>query len=196
MAPYQQGLRNQRLQSSMCLLSDAVFMCLARRDAARAQAVMIEHGPKPRCQITPTAGFQLMGRRRQIVAAQDVRHPAECPQRALHAGGEGFERLAERYGHPRPMAVAEHKLKQQMRKGIAGDRHVEISRMREVDRRLATGHGDLLEEHLRLDAVTRPPVAKAPLQRPRLTRMKLLGVPRPQHLQYQLRFEDALEVAY
>ena len=55
----------------------------------------------------------------------------------------------------------------------------EIGGMREIDRRLATGHGDLLEEHLGLDAVPRPPVAKASLQRPRLTRVKLLRVTRP-----------------
>ncbi|HUU35765.1 MAG TPA: hypothetical protein VMW48_16980 [Vicinamibacterales bacterium] len=67
--------------------------------------------------------------------------------------------------------------------------------MREVDRRLAPGDGDLLEEHLGLDAVPRPPVAKAPLQRPRLARMEPLGVACPQHLQHQLRFEDALDVA-
>ena len=67
--------------------------------------------------------------------------------------------------------------------------------MREIDRRFASGHGDLLEEHLGLDAVARPPVAKAPLQGPRLPRVKLLRVARPQHLQHPLRFEDALEVA-
>jgi len=42
--------------------------------------------------------------------------------------------------------------------------------------------------------VSRAPVAKSPLQRPRLPRVKLLGVAHPQHLQHQLRFEDALEV--
>ena len=179
----------------MRLLGDAVFMRPARRDAARAHPVVLEHGAKARRQIPPTTGFQLVGRGRQIVAAQDGRHAAERPQRALHAGGQRLKRFAERDRHPRPVAVTEHELKEQVRKRIAGDRHAEVGRMREIDRRLATGHGDLLEEHLGLDAVPRPPVAKAPLQRPRLPRVKLLRVARPQHLQHPLRFEDALEVA-
>jgi hypothetical protein len=67
--------------------------------------------------------------------------------------------------------------------------------MREIDRRFATWYRDLLEEHLGLDAVPRPPVTKAPLEGPRLPRVKLLGVPRAQDLQHELRFEDALRVA-
>ena len=154
----------------MRLLGDAVFMRPARRNPARAHAVVLEDGAKARRQIPPTTGFQLVGRGRQIVAAQDGRHAAERPQRALDAGGQRLKRFAERDRHPRPVAVTEHELKQQVRKRIAGDRHAEVGRMREIDRRLATGHGDLLEEHLGLDAVPRPPVAKASLQRPRLPR--------------------------
>ena len=67
--------------------------------------------------------------------------------------------------------------------------------MREINRRLPPGHGDLLKEHLGLDAMPRPPVAEPPLQRPRLPRVKLLRVSRAQDLQHQLRFEDALRVA-
>ena len=170
MAPHEQRLRDQRLQPAMRLLGDAVFMRAARRDPARAHPVVLEHGAKARRQIAPTTGFQLVGRGRQIVAAQDGRHAAERPQRALHAGDQRLERFAERDRHPRPVAVTEHELEEQVRKRIAGDRHAEVGRVREVDRRLATGHGDLLEEHLGLDAVPRPPVAKAPLQRPRLAR--------------------------
>ena len=195
MAPHEQRLRDQRLQAAMRLLGDAIFMRPARRDATRAHPVVLEHRAKARRQIAPTTGFQLVGRGRQIVAAQDRRHAAERPQRALHAGGQRLERLAERDRHPRPVAVTEHELKEQVRKRLAGDRHAEVGRVREIDRRLATGHGDLLEEHLGLDAVPRPPVAKPPLQRPRLPRVKLLRIARPQHLQHQLRFEDALEVA-
>ena len=67
--------------------------------------------------------------------------------------------------------------------------------MGEIDRRLAPRNGDLLENHLGLDAVLRPPIAKAALERPGLPRVKLLGVARPQHLQHPLRFEHALGVA-
>jgi hypothetical protein len=61
-------------------------------------------------------------------------------------------------------------------KRIAGNRDAEVGRMREIDRRLATTDGHLLEEHLGLDAMPRPPVAKAPLQRPRLPWVKLLRI--------------------
>ncbi len=142
----------------MRLLGDAVFMRPARRNPARAHPVVLEHGAKARRQIPPTTGFQLVGRGRQIVAAQDRRHAAERPQRALDAGDQRLKRLPERDRHPRPVAVTEHELEQQVRERIAGDRHAEVGRMREIDRRLATGHGDLLEEHLGLDAVPRPPV--------------------------------------
>ena len=48
MAPHEQRLRDQRLQSSMRLLGDAVFMRAARRDPARAHPVVLEHGAKAR----------------------------------------------------------------------------------------------------------------------------------------------------
>jgi hypothetical protein len=179
----------------MGLLGDPVFMRPARRNAAGAHAVVLEDGAKARGQIPPTRGFQLVGRGRQIVAPQDRRDPTQRPQRALDARRQRLKRFAERDRHPCPVAVTEHKLKQQMRKRLARNRHAEIRGMREIDRRLPTGHRDLLEEHLGLDPVPRPPVAKAPLQRPRLPRVKLLGVPRPQDLQHPLRFEDALAVA-
>jgi len=38
---------------------------------------VLEHGAKARRQIASTTGFQLVGRSRQIVAAQNGRHPAE-----------------------------------------------------------------------------------------------------------------------
>ena len=43
------------------------------------------------------------------------------------------------------MAVTEHELEQQVRERIAGDRHAQVGAMREIDRRLATGDGDLLD---------------------------------------------------
>ena len=173
MAPHEQRLRDQRLQAAMGLLGDAIFMRAARRDPAGAHPVVLEHRAKARRQIAPTTRFQLVRRGRQIVAAQHRRDPAERPQRALHAGHERLEGLAERDRHPRPVAVAEDELKEQVRQRLAGDRHAQVGRVREIDRRLATRHGDLLEEHLGLDAVPRPPVAKPPLQRPRLPRLKL-----------------------
>jgi hypothetical protein len=195
MAPHQQRLRDQRLQAAMRLLGDAVFMRPARRNAARAHPVVLQHRAEARRQIPSIAGFQLVGRGRQIVTPQDGRHCAERPQRALDTGRQRLKGFAERDRHPRPVAITEHELKQQVREGLAGDRHAEVGRMREIDRGFATGHRDLLEEHLGLDAVLRPPIAKAPLERPLLPRVKLLRVARPQHLQHPFRFEDALGVA-
>ncbi len=86
MAPCEQGLRDQRFQTSMRLLGDAVFVGPARRDPRRAHPVMIKHGAEARREVAPAAHLELVGRRRQIVAAQDVRDATERPQRALHAG--------------------------------------------------------------------------------------------------------------
>ena len=194
MPAHEQRLRDERLQATMRLLGDAVFMRAARRDPTRAQPVVIEDRAKAGRQIAPTTGFQLVGRGRQIVAAQDVGHAAERPQRPLDAGHQRLKRFAEGHRHPRPVAVTEHELKEQVRERIAGDRHAQVGPVREVDRRLATRDGDLLEEHLGLGAMLRPPLAKPPLQRPRLARMKLLRVARAQQLQHQLRFEHAFGV--
>lgn len=179
----------------MRLLGHAVFMRPAGRDPAGAQPVVLEPGPETAREVAPLPDFQLVGRGRQIVAAQHLGDAAERPQGPLDAGRERLKRFAERHRHPRPVAVAEHELEQQVRERIAGDRHAEVGPVREIDRRLAPGHRHLLEEHLGLDAVPRPPVAKAPLQRPRLAGMKLLRVPRAQQLHHPFRFEDALHVA-
>ena len=179
----------------MRLLGDAIFMRAPRRNPARSDPVVLEHRAKARRQIAPTTGFQLVRRGRQIVAAQHRRDAAERPQRALDPGHERLEGFPKRHRHPRPVAVAEDELKEEVRQGLAGDRHAQVGRVREIDRRFATRHGDLLEEHLGLDAVPRPPVAKPPLQRPRLPRLKLLRIALAQHLQHHLGLEDALEVA-
>ena len=195
MAAHDQRLRDERLQTAMRLLGDAVFVGASRRDAARAHAVMIEDRAKARRERATAAGFQLVGGGREIVAPHHVRHPAQRPERALHASDERLERLAERHHHPRPVAVAQYPLKEQMRKRLTGDRHAQVGGVGEIDRGLAPRHGHLLEEHLRLDAVSRAPVAKTALERARLPRMKLLRVPRPQQLQHQLRFEHTLGIA-
>jgi hypothetical protein len=190
-----QRLRDQRFQTSMRLLGHTIFMRLARCNPARSQPVVLEHGAEARCQIAPTTGFQLVRRSREVVAAQHRGGAAERPQRTLDPCHERLEGFPERHCHPCPMAVAEDELKQQVRQGLAGDRHAQVGPVREIDRRFATRYGDLLEEHLGLDTVARPPVAKPPLQRPRLARLKLLGIALAQHLQHHFGLEDALEVA-
>ena len=137
----------------MRLLGDAVFMRATGRDAAGAHPVVLEDRAKPRRQIAPATMFQLVGRGGQIVAAQHGRHAAERPDRALQAGHQRLERLAEGHGHPAPPAVTQDTLEEQMRQRLAGDRHPEVGAVGEVDRRLAPGHGHLLEIHLGLRAV-------------------------------------------
>jgi hypothetical protein len=95
---------------------------------------VLEDCAKARRQIPTTTGFQLVGRGGQIVTAEDVWHGAERPQRSLDAGGERLKRFPERDRHPRPVAVTEHELEEQVRKWIAGDRDAEIGRMREINR--------------------------------------------------------------
>ena len=195
MAAHEQGLRHQRFQASMRLLRNAILVGAAGRDPTRADPIVLEHRPEPRRQRAATTDFQLVRRGRQIVAAQHGGGAAERPQRALDAGHERLEGLAKRHGHPGPMAVAENEFKQEMRQGLAGDRDAEIRTVREVDRGFAPRDRHLLEEHLRLDAVAGTPVAKSPLQRPRLAQLELVGIPLPEDLQHELRFEDALHVA-
>ena len=99
----------------MRLLGDAVFVRSPGRDPAGAHPVVLEHRAKPRRQLAPATVFQLVGRRREIVAAQHRRHAAERPDRALQPGHQRLERLAERDGHPAPPAVAQNELEEQMR---------------------------------------------------------------------------------
>ena len=80
------------------------------RDPRRAQPVVIQHLLKPRRQLAPTAAFQLVRRRRQVVVTKHRRHRAQRPQRALQAGHQRLERLAQRQPDIRPLAVAEHPL--------------------------------------------------------------------------------------
>jgi hypothetical protein len=56
----------------MRLLGDAVFMRPTWRDPARAHPVVLEDGSEADGQLAPPAGFELVGRGRQIVAAQDI----------------------------------------------------------------------------------------------------------------------------
>ena len=133
--------------------------------------------------------------RRQIVAAQHLRDRPERPEGALQSGHQRLEGLAERQRGPGPPAVAQHEIEQQMRERDAGDRHAQVRRVREVDRRLAAGHRDLLEVHLRLRPMQRPPVPKAPLQCPHVSRLKSIGGFCEQRRQHELGFEHALRVA-
>ena len=196
MAPHEQRLRDQRLQAAMRLLGDAVFMRPPRRDAARAHAVVLEHGAKARSSDPGHYCVSARGSRptncrcagrpvpRRAPTARLAR-PPPAPQTSRRtrspptsSGCNCSTNSKSRCGNGSPAIVTP--------RSVACVKSIAASR---------PGHGDLLEEHLGLDAVPRPPVAKPPLQRPRLARMKLLRVARPQHLQHPLRFEHALRVA-
>src|SRR4051812_14321473 len=106
--------------------------------------------------MTPGSATARANRSANRASWVDMRSPSRvvvtrCRAAGLRYNGrQRLKRFAERDRHPRPVAVTEHELEQQMRKGIARNRHAEVGRMREIDRRFATGDRDLLEEHLGL----------------------------------------------
>jgi hypothetical protein len=146
------------------LLDDAVLIRFAGLDARRAQGVVVEHGLETAVELAP-ALRQRVRRGREVIAAQHARHAAEVPERTLEPSDERLERLAERERHEAPLAKAQDELEQEVREELTGDAHPKRAAVGEVDRRLATWHVLLLEEHLFVGPVQRTPVAHAPLQR-------------------------------
>ena len=143
------------------------FSCaFPRPDPRRVQPVVLQHLPEPRRQLAATAAFQLVRRRRQVVVTKQRRHRAQHPQRPLQPGHQRLERLAQRQSHIRPLALAEHPLEQQVRERHAPDRHPEVTRIGEVERRFPTRDRHRLEVHLAVRTVLHPPVPNPPLQRP------------------------------
>src|SRR5262249_61518780 len=99
--------------------------------------------------------------------------------RALEAGHQGLERLTRRQFRVRPAAETENPLEPQMLERLAGDRHLQVGRVGEVDGGLTTGGRRLREEHLLIGSVAGAPLTYAPLNRPHLARLKRTGYPSP-----------------
>ncbi len=160
----------------------------------RRHPVVLEDRLEARRQRPAAAAFELVGRCRQIVRAQNGRHPAERPERALHAGDQRLEGLAEGDHHPAPAARTQHELEEQMAEQLSRDRDAELGGMREIDRRLAPGLMHLLEEDFLGGPVECAPVAHPALQSPERARGVALGPLRGEHVEHRRRLEDALGI--
>ena len=184
------------LRPEVGLLGDPVLVRLPRLDPRRAQPVVVQHLLEPHRQLAPAAALQLVRRRRQVVVSKHRRHRAQRPQRTLQAGHQRLERLAQRQRHIRPPAVAQYPLEQQVRERDPPNRHPQRARVREVERRFPARNRHLLEVHLAVRSVLRPPLADTPLQRPQLPHRKATRMPPAQPPEQRQRLQPSLRVGH
>jgi len=126
-------------------LGVAVLVSLTRIGLLALHLVVIEQGLVTLAELPLFA--EVVDRRRKAVAAHPLRHAAELVKGALQSGRHRLERLAGADAHRLGVGVGEHAVKQEMWKGAAGDRHLERSRLGEVETAQPTGRMDLLEDH-------------------------------------------------
>ena len=157
---------------------------------------MVQHLLEPRRQLPPAATLQLVRRRRQIVVTKHCRHGTQHPQRALKAGYQRLERLAQRQPYIRPLAVAQHPLEQQVWERHTLNRHPQRARVREVERRFPTRNRHLLEIHLAIRTVLHTPVANPPLQSPELPRLKATGMPPAQRREQRQHLQPSVRIGH
>jgi hypothetical protein len=168
-----QRLLQGRLEQIVRFLRDPVFMRLPGSDPRRAEAVVLGHLGEARRQRPPSRLLQLVGGRRQVVHAHPVGHPAKRPQRVLQPAEQRLERLAEGQLHEAPAAVGQHQLEEQVHEQRPGDRHPQLRRVREVDRRHLARLVPLREIDLLVRPAVGAKVAYSALQRPQLPRREL-----------------------
>jgi hypothetical protein len=190
----QQCLLERRLESVVALFRDAVFVRLARADPRRPHVVVTEHSREPLGHDPAATLLELARRRRQIVAASNLRHPTQLPQRALQPAHQRLERLAQRDAHVAPSAEAQHELKQQMHERHAGDRDAELGRVCKVELPLAAGWMLLLKVDLLAGTVHGAPVANPTLQCPQLARLEGPGMVLVQNREHGLGLKLSLLV--
>jgi len=194
-ASQHQGLGQRALQPVVALLHRPVLVRLPGADARRAQPVVRQHGREALIERASSALPELVGGRREIVRARHLGHAPECPEPVLESLDQGLVGLAVSELHVPPAAEAQHQLEEQVVEGFARDRHPERLRVREVELRLAPRHRLLLEVHLAVRPVERPPLAHPPLERPQLARHEAARVSLLQPLEQRRRLEHALGVA-
>ena len=124
------------------------------------------------------------------------RHRTQRPERALQPRHQRLERLAQRQRHIRPSAVAQHPLEQQVPERLPSNRHSQRARVREVERRFPTRNRHLLEVHLALRAVLRPPLPDPPLQRPQLPRLEATRMPPAQLPEQRQNLQPSLRIRH
>jgi len=167
---------------------------LARLNPRGLQPVVIEHPAEPRGELPSTAPLQFMRRGRQIVVSDHGRHRAQRPHGALQAGDKRFEGLTRGEAHVGPAAEAEDPLKQEVREGLALDRHAQLTGIGEVEGALTARHSGLLEVDLLVRAVLRAPIPHPPLQRPQLPGRKPPGIAVTQPLEQGQGLEPSIRI--
>jgi len=165
-------------------------------DPRRAKSIVSQHGRESLCQHAAAALPELVRCCREVVRAHDLGNATECPQCALDPLDQRLERLAEGHLRGPPSARAQHELEEQMRERLAGDRHTEFARVREIDLRLAARWMHLRKEHLARRTLAGAPLADPPLQRSHLPGGEAARMAPREMLEQERRLEHALRVAH
>jgi hypothetical protein len=150
----------------MALLDVAVLVALPGIDRLRLHPILLH-------QSVVTTREELAARRlhRQThpIGPMLGRHAPQGPHRVLKAVAEALKTLRETQRHVFPVRVRQHKVIDQVRERLAGNRHAQVGQVREVRRAQSAGQMLLREEHLLIRPARGPPMFDPPLQGPQLS---------------------------
>jgi hypothetical protein len=172
-ATQEQRLLDRTLEAMMTLLAIAVLVSRVRIDRLRLHSV-VRHQRliAAREELRPRSLY----RQRHAIAAMLGRHAAQRPHRVLEPGTEALETLRETERHVLPIRVRQHKVVDQMREGLAVDRHAQLAHVREVGGAQPARQVLLREVDLLVRTARGLPVFDPPLQRTQLTVVELTGM--------------------
>jgi hypothetical protein len=184
MATQQQGLLHRFLQAAVPLLAVAVLVPAGGIRRLGLQPVMTQQPFVFRGVLLSLA--LVVDRQRHAVGAVPLRHPAQGPQRVLQPRAQAGEALRKTHRHVLPVRVGQHEMIDQVREGLAGDRHAQSRHVREIRSAQPAWLMHLGKVDLLGLAVLRLPAPHPPLQRPPRLVPRLLGQLTLQPLQQRL----------
>lgn len=190
-APQQQALLQGSLELVVALLTVAVLMGLAGVDRLPGQAVVAQQSLVASLEDLGV-GPRLHGRR-QPVGAMNPRHTAQLPEGVLQALAEALEALAKTDRGRLPIGVGEHKVVDQMRKGMTDEGDAQVVAVGEVGGGQPPGVMDLGEEDLLGRSLLGPPPLDATLERSHLAIGETTGILPLQSLKEGLGFQSGVE---
>ena len=148
-AAHEQRLLEPPLERAVARLDVAVLLLRADRRRPRLHPEVPHHRHVLLVEraVRGVAG-DLVRRRRRVVGLVKARHAPELEQRRLHASAQRRQRLRRAHRRPLPIRVRQHRHAQQVREELAGERHAQLRRRREVRLRRLAGAVRLREPHL------------------------------------------------
>jgi hypothetical protein len=190
-APQQQTLLQGSLELVMALLAVAILMGLASVDRLPGQAVVAQQSLV--ASLEDLGVGPRLNRRGQPVGAMNQRHTAQLPQGVLQALAEALEALAKADRRRLPIGVGEHKVVDQVREGMTGERDAQVVAVGEVGGGQPPGMMNLGEEDLLGRSLLRPPSLDATLERPHLAIGESARILPLQSLKEGLGFQAGVE---